>query len=194
MNFPANQWALDLETLDTKPTAAVLSIGLAKFDPAASQIVKVIDLIVNWKEQVDEFGRTTSDSTLAWWAEQSEEARKVLELSENSEESVHEMLLMLGEMLGPKPVIWGNGSSFDNVILRSLFDSYGVRAPWSFKDDMDMRTICRLEPFIREMIPKATQKMIGAEVVREGTHHNAADDAVYQARVIMRIQRMMNIR
>ncbi len=69
---------IDLETLATSPDASVLSIGAVKFDPFGDELndqqmdsfyVRV-DL-----DSCDRLGLVTSDSTIAWWAQQSQEAQ-----------------------------------------------------------------------------------------------------------------------
>ena len=74
----ATHGMIDLETLDTKPSASILTIGAVKFDPTGDELkestcekfyVKV-DL-----DSCDKLGLTVSQSTLDWWANQSQEAQ-----------------------------------------------------------------------------------------------------------------------
>ena len=61
---------IDLETLDVLPTAVVLTIGGVKFDP---NHIKDTTQHFYYRFNVDEQlakGRTTSKSTLDWWATQ----------------------------------------------------------------------------------------------------------------------------
>jgi hypothetical protein len=71
---------------------------------------------------------------------------------------------------GPVPRIWGNGAAFDNVILRSLYESFGQRAPWSYSQDRCYRTFKSLPG-----APNPETKAI------YGVEHNALDDAIGQA-------------
>ena len=61
---------------------------------------------------------------------------------------------------------------FDNIILGSLYDAFGLRKPWSYSR---YRTVKNLG--IGPRTPK----------VREGVHHNALDDAITQARHLQEI-------
>ena len=61
---------IDLETLDVLPTAVVLTIGGVKFDPnAIKETTQHFYYRFNVDEQLNK-GRTTSKSTLDWWATQ----------------------------------------------------------------------------------------------------------------------------
>jgi len=70
---------IDLETLDVLPTATVLTIGAVKFDPfgedqvqkSAEKFYVKVDL-----DSCDALGLTTSESTLAWWGQQSKAAQE----------------------------------------------------------------------------------------------------------------------
>ena len=42
--------------------------------------------------------------------------------------------------LGKGALVWGNGSNFDNRILREAYDHLGMKCPWHYRDDRDMRT------------------------------------------------------
>lgn len=68
----------------------------------------------------------------------------------------------------PKGVrVWGNGSDFDNVILRNAYAAIGSTYPWRYNDNMCYRTIKNLAPDVK--------------MARQGVHHNALDDARSQA-------------
>ena len=74
----------------------------------------------------------------------------------------------------PKQVlVWGNGCSFDNVILASLYDDWHRERPWSFWNDRDMRTVTGLMPVLK-MLPF------------EGTKHHALHDAKHEAAQLSR--------
>ena len=64
--------------------------------------------------------------------------------------------------------VWGNGATFDNVILSNAYKAAGMEQPWKFWDDRCYRTVKGLLPDIK--------------IERLGTHHNAVYDAMSQAR------------
>ena len=63
--------------------------------------------------------------------------------------------------------MWGNGATFDNVILANAYRGAGLPVPWKFWNDKCYRTIKGFFPQIK--------------LQRIGTHHNAQDDAESQA-------------
>ena len=71
--------------------------------------------------------------------------------------------------------VWGNGASFDNVILANAYEALGRRAPWQFWQDRCFRTV-------KSMYPKL-------ELARLGTYHNALDDAKWQTEYLLALHR-----
>lgn len=165
-----HHFMLDLETMGTGPDAAIVAIGVAPFDPDAGRLGTAFYRAVSLESTVAWGGRITA-ATIVWWLKQSEAARHAL--VDGSAGGIHIVLRHLyewmhDESLGSLPIVWGNGSDFDNVILRSAYERCGIEAPWSFRDNRCYRTLRALRPDV------AMDK-------RVGTHHNALDDALSQA-------------
>lgn len=184
--FESNNIMLDIETLDTRTSAVVLSIGMCKFDPVKQEITDRYYQVLSSIDQT-EMLRTVNGDTIEWWATQPEAARIVLDESREADEDTHVHLMRMGEWIGADAHVWGNGPSFDNAIVKSLFDTYGVPLPWPFKNDRCYRTLCALGQ--RAMTPMLYAKRPMPEP--EGIAHNALDDAVYQARVAMRYMKVL---
>ena len=72
------------------------------------------------------------------------------------------------DWFGDDKPVWGNGSTFDNVILKSAFAACQIETPWEFWNDKCYRTV------------KAQAKEI--KLQRLGTYHNALDDAISQTK------------
>ena len=68
-----NDIMLDIETLDTSPSAIVLSIGAVKFNSVGLGDTFYVRLDSDPQLAL---GRTQSEATLTWWAGQSDAARK----------------------------------------------------------------------------------------------------------------------
>ena len=169
-----NNIMMDIETLDTRHTAQVMSIGLARFDETG---VKSAMYWVLQREDQEEMGRTVSESTIKWWAEQKADAQQVItDYNENPIET-HHSLLLIKDWMGAKPIVWGNGADFDNAIVASLYATFETEVPWSHKHSRCYRTLAALCPptVIDHLPPKA------------GTHHHALDDALYQATCAVRM-------
>lgn len=75
--------------------------------------------------------------------------------------------------------VWGNGATFDNVILRGAYERAGQVCPWQFWNDHDVRTIVTLG------------RVVGFDPKRDmpfdGIAHNALADARHQAKYVSAI-------
>lgn len=164
---------IDLETLDTRPEGVILSIGVALFDPYDPKTEPVAGYygVLSKADQLSR-GRTTSASTLAWWEQQSPEARTVLS---DVQKPVVGVLKDLRSSINWNEIdgVWGNGASFDNAMLKSIFADWDMDLPWAFWKDRCYRTM--------KSVYENT-KGHKLDIPRQGTYHNALDDAMHQAR------------
>ena len=163
-----NNIMMDIETLDTRHTALVLSIGLARFDKTG---VKSAMYFVMQHEDQEEMGRTISEATVAWWNKQSDTAKQVITDCRENPIETHHSLLLVKDWMGVDPIVWGNGADFDNAIVASLYHDFETEVPWKHWNSRCYRTLKNLCP----------QTVIDHMPARRGTHHNALDDAIYQA-------------
>lgn len=162
-----NHVMIDLETLGNRPGCIVLSIGAVWFDER--QMLQDFYAEIGQKSS-EHHGLRADMSTVYWWEEQNEGARSLLERTRtgiNSDTSLPVVLKLFSEWLPPSPIIWGNGASFDNIILAECYKAAGIEMPWKFWNDRCYRTL-------KNMFPDVS-------FVRSGTHHNALDDARSQA-------------
>jgi hypothetical protein len=165
---------VDLETLGKRAGCAILSIGAVRFDAEGVDMEDGLYLIVRRKDCVDA-GLHEDPSTVEWWEKQSDTARKVIHLSERDDATpLRTALTEFGAFVGSAKV-YGNGSDFDNAILYAAYAALGMDVPWKFWDSRCYRTLKGLFPDVK--------------MVRGGTHHNAFDDAVSQARHASEIMR-----
>lgn len=169
---------VDLETLGQAPGCIVLSIGAVAFDAngLGAEFYRVINI-----DHSKELGLHENEEILAWWNKQSPEARKVIDEASKAKTSVkvHEAIKDFNQYLLPFThggvKVWGNGANFDNTILAAMYTAAGLKTPWPFWNDRCYRTL------------KNLFKGIKPEVAREGTYHNALDDAIAQARHAVQI-------
>jgi len=152
---------IDLETLDTRPTAAIIAIGAVIFhgEGKGREFYAAIDSVSSVRA-----GLTTNERTVKWWGEQSAEARKVF--TDPDRLQIYGALKAFAEFLPPDARVWGNGAAFDNAILANAYAELGIDQPWKFWNDRCYRTLAAISPAPR---------------VQRGTHHNALDDAKSQA-------------
>jgi exodeoxyribonuclease VIII len=178
----ANHCMLDLETLATSTDAVVVSVGAVVFDPnTRSAPGETFYRVLAMDEQV-EYGRVISPETAIWWMNQSPEARAVFDAPRDDADYTLEDF---GAYLRRNSVeaMWGNGSDFDNIIWGSLYETFHVKRPWSYSQNRCFRTMKNLA------LPKEFIKP-----TRSGTHHNALDDAVYQALYLQEIVQALKLR
>lgn len=163
--------SFDLETLDTKASALVLSLGAVVFDE--EQFYGDIKVNFSIDEQL-RWGRTIGGSTLLFWFSQSEVARRnaVLDPVPLSR-GLHSFATFLGLAAGERTELWANGQDFDLGILGNLYDTVMGKRPWAYNVGRDMRTIIALHG--------------KPEVAFEGEVHDALADAKHQAKIIQSI-------
>lgn len=157
--------SIDLESLSLQPDAVVLSIGAAAFTLVGG-VVKTFYAVLEQPTQI-EHGRSISPSTVQWWEKQSREAQEAYVGPGKDTLTVLRQFADWFRSIPSLSGVWGFGSDFDNAMLQSLYREYGVPVPWPYRMNRCGRTITACLPQRR---PPNT-----------GTHHNALDDATYQA-------------
>lgn len=158
---------LDLETMGTAPGSAVVQIGAVEFS-----IYKVGDplLITISLESCVSAGMRIDPLTVMWWMKQSDAARESLT---STAVSVRDGLQLFADWIGKGRVcIWGDGAAFDNALLASAYRACRMPLPWHYSVDRCFRTIKNVFP---------------VETVVSEIEHNAAADAVAQAKQMQAI-------
>jgi exodeoxyribonuclease VIII len=170
---------LDLETMGVGPNSAIIAIGAVEFEldyelgvvekgeeslvkgSVGNSFYSVIDL-----DSCIKSGLTMDASTVLWWMQQSDDARKQFDrLGDQLAKALQDFSNWFKEV--NSQYVWGNGAAFDNVLLANAYVKCGLDQPWKHWDDRCYRTVKGLYPNIK--------------MQRSGTHHNAVDDARSQA-------------
>lgn len=165
---------LDLETLSTRPDALVLSIGAVGLNKRG-EILSGTEFHLALDQQAQQHRRHVSLDTLDWWSKQDKPARDAsFTAPPTSQAFVANALSAFSDFVDQWSArdavcVWGNGCSFDNVILASLYKDWGIEAPWKFWNDRDMRTITAIFPHLKAM-------------PFEGIKHHALHDAMHEAK------------
>lgn len=160
---------VDTETLGTSPNSVILSIGAVKFDPDTRQFTDEFYTVISTKSCL-EIGMTIDPDTVDWWNHQSDEARIVLEQAKAEPPicmTIYDALQAFSGFAHWNSCIWGNGSDFDNAMIQEAYRKLNIRQPWAFWNNRCYRT---MKNMIKLEAPK-----------RQGTYHNALDDAKTQA-------------
>jgi hypothetical protein len=187
---------LDLETMDSVRSASVVSIGAIQCNLITGEMGKTYYRVVELKGQMED-GATISTDTLYWWLQQSQGARDgiVIEgriLLTDMCTSFSKWLNSLSNStntgtISPKYLrLWGNGASFDNAIIRHVFERCKVPMPIDFWNDRDMRTIVGF-------YPRQLQDTYRRNNIRTGVYHNALDDCKYQIKYCSHILKELGV-
>jgi exodeoxyribonuclease VIII len=179
---------LDLETMGNGPRAAIVAIGVCEFDPCAgfddAVVISTFYSRVSLQSSVS-VGLDIDASTVLWWMQQSDAARKsTFEGADiGSLDTVLRMFngWLVNDFSSAHPIaVWGNGATFDNVIIRSAYKACGIEPPWSFRNDKCYRTVVNLAPKV--------------PFEKYGTAHNALDDAIAQALHLQKVWKALGLR
>ena len=139
MNKQYTDIMIDIETLDTKPTAVILSIGAVAFDIETGETCPdTLYQKLDYKKQIDE-GRTTSIETTLWWGQQSDEAYcEAFFGEERLLSAIINLKKYFYNYAADDCRVWAKSPSFDLVILKDAYDN--DIAPWEFWQERDVRT------------------------------------------------------
>ena len=172
---------LDLETLGSCNNAAIVAIGACRFDPYGEGVDPNTAYTCIDPASAMKFGVAQGD-TIKWWLRQSEAART--STFTDTALPLEDALDYFSEWIrqwGTNVCVWGNGATFDNVVIRSAYAAVGFvpGVPWSFRNDKCYRTVINL--------PGAK----AVPFVRSGEAHNALDDAITQALHLQKVYKAL---
>ena len=168
-----NHIMLDLETMGNRSTSAIIQIGAVQFDPVTGITGGEFERNVDLTSAILK-GCTIDQDTMKWWSGQSIEAQRAL--ATPTPVSLKSALRAFStwiedDMELKNPQVWGNGATFDNVIISHAYDQCGMVRPWRYTNDRDLRTLVALG------------KAFGISAhggKRAGTYHRGVDDCLYQ--------------
>ncbi|HBZ9264399.1 TPA: 3'-5' exoribonuclease [Citrobacter freundii] len=174
---------VDMETMGNSPDAPIVSIGAVFFDPSTGNTGAEFYRVVNLESSMS-FRMKPDASTIQWWLKQSSEARSAILVDEAM--GLRESLELLANFIAENAAngshtvqLWGNGCSFDNVILRRAYALTETPFAVPFRNDRDVRTMVELG------------KSVGInpryDIPFEGDMHNALSDARHQVKYVSAI-------
>jgi len=170
-----NHIMLDIETMGTRPTSCIVSIGALEFDISSGETGKEFYTNINLNSCLRN-GLTVDADTILWWLNRSESARNSIQ----SEPIVPlftaiEMFKSFLQNYNQNCYIWSNAPRFDCAILENAFNVTGYPIPWNFRNERCVRTIANLNPAIIKGINF------------EGIQHNALDDCKHQIKYLTKV-------
>lgn len=174
---------VDMETMGNSPDAPIVSIGAVFFDPSTGNTGAEFYQVVSLESSMS-FGMKPDASTIQWWLKQSSEARSAILVDEAM--GLLETLELLADFIAENAAngshtvqLWGNGCSFDNVILRRAYALTDTPFTVPFWNDRDVRTMVEMG------------KSVGInprfDIPFEGEMHNALSDARHQVKYVSAI-------
>lgn len=172
---PKTLLMLDLESLDTKPSAVIVSIGAVLFSAkgvAKESFYQPVDI-----QSCLDAGLTINGSTIAWWMNQSDEARKVFtDKSVPLKTALQRLKNYVYKNCNTYDIMLvANPPRFDASILQNAYQAIGQDSWWKYWDERCYRTWKKIDG-----VPK---------IERSGTHHLAVDDAISQAKHAIEINK-----
>ncbi len=174
-----NHVMVDLETMGL-PTAgdgrvAIVSIGAVHFDPRTGFIDEKDTFYteLNWEDQELDYDMKITPSTQEWWEKQSAQAKRALYGTKDLETGIGEFFSWFEQKCPMDGKVWGNGPTFDIVILEAAAAACEHELPWKFFNVRDCRTINDMYYCKHGLLSNGKKPS-----------HNALEDALLQAKQV----------
>lgn len=185
-------FSMDIETLHTCAKSVVLSLGFCVFDDEKEQTFDEIvndgvEVFFNVEDQLAK-GRLISNSTMEWWGQQGEDARRVLAAEDTitPREFFDKVFYPYLERMdmhqawAMKNCRWvTRGPHFDIAIMDDLFLDYNVTSPWKYYNIRDIRTWLECHGMPDNLKLVKPQSMVA---------HNALHDAAFDAWMMQQVK------
>ena len=167
---------IDIEGMGALPPFPILSIGAVFFDRATGQLGQQFYVNIDCVSQQD---LNWGGDTINWWLQQSKAAQAALFEPKpiNIGTAMGDLLLWVKTHRAGKLNVWSH-ATYDAVAIHAVCKHYNLRHPWHYRDDRDIRTL-------QCLAGKVTCE-------RTGTHHNALDDALFQADYVSKMLQQAN--
>lgn len=176
-----NHFMIDIETLGTAPGSVITSIGAVRFDPDGDTLGSSMQVHVR-AESCVQSGMQIDAGTVLWWLGQSDIAREAFVHGQRATAVVlPQALALLYEWLhtsAGEPVVWGNGATFDIVMLEDAYRRCHMTPRWKYRNVRCYRTVL-------------AEFGIESDWVKPEVAHDALSDAVAQAKTLQNVYRRM---
>jgi exodeoxyribonuclease VIII len=140
---------LDIETWGVTPYSTIIMIGACVFDPYAFLPAEIIeDRFEVAIDPSDSAGLRTDAATVLWWLDAERDVARSA-WRDRPKVSLRAALDGFSDWLRSHSDsgqctdvrVWGNGSDFDNALLRQAYEVSSREAPWSFRHNRCFRTL-----------------------------------------------------
>lgn len=161
---------LDLETMGTGPTAAIIQIGACVFDEGSVRQQFRVNVAL---QSSVAYGMTQDEDTQDWWRGRQGSATAFQGVSHPLPKALDDFTRWLNSIPGWREEgwIWSKGPAFDAAILEYAYRLMGHDAPpWHFRKVQDQRTLQRTATALGWVQPNYPEPA-----------HDALKDAIDQA-------------
>lgn len=167
-----NHAMIDLETMGVTNSPALLQIAAVQYNPFTGEMGAEFRQNICLESSV-EAGLDISASTVEFWMRPYLQTARMWVLE--NPKHINEVLLNFSKWMKDHNIeyVHGNGSASDCVWLRSAYTAAKQNPPFTFREDMCMRTIRTL----------ASELGFSNSIIFEGVEHDGLDDAKHQVRV-----------
>lgn len=158
---------VDLETLSTKSNAKIIALAAVTFFDTDAYIKYFYEKCL----PVIELGFDIESKTIEWWNKQDEVVR---DEAFSGTQLLYTLLINFTAWCKATHcniILWGNGSDFDNVVLRNAYNAFNLEPPWSYRFNRCYRTLKAIAP-----------KEVQLNPFINPAAHNALEDAKCQAK------------
>lgn len=175
----------DLETLGNHPGSVITTIGAVAFDIITGTILDRFSTHISIDDSL-QLGLKMNASTVLWWLEQDEAARKILTEGQKTAQILYSALAQFSTFVnkygGKDAYLWGRSPRFDLGLLHDAYRVCGINdIPWDFRKELDVRTMEWLRPQIKK------------DTIRTGTAHDAIADCEHQIKYVCEIWKDLNL-
>lgn len=162
---------VDLETLGTGSNSVVVSVGLIAFNISTGEIIAELDIGLNLNQQIKTGGVIDGDTLEFHFAQAPDSIQK---MAQRKVLDVKDGLDNISNFIKANNItaLWGNGATFDCVILRNLYARHLKAFPLGFWTDRDLRTAVDIYNIDVGAVPFV------------GIRHYCLDDARHQVKLL----------
>jgi hypothetical protein len=199
---------LDLETWGTRPGRDLRSIGAVVFDPVTGYVADTSEIGLSfdphhcfyiatdnpckyphgsdeYADLIRKYPLTRDPSTVAWWADQSDEAQAAFADPVDLREALVRFADWMNSISNHRTMtpnqdvrLWSHGAAFDPPILAAAYDAVGLPVPWHYRAPRDTRTLFDVAGITDH------SAWLNKHPGPLGVSHHALDDAICQARAV----------
>jgi len=179
---------VDLETMSTRPDAAIVAIGAYVFDPFGYDVECDRERNFYRAVRLDSslaYGLRVDGEAVTWWLRQSDAARAaIVDDAISLDHALHEFAHWVA--LPPEQVILWSHAGFDYPIVQNAYAATNVASPLWYRSPRDLRTIIHAA-FGRNL---DVEEEVGDFPANPLPHH-AAYDAWHQALMVQHCFRLL---